>query len=91
MNDDVRDLTSFEDARPDSSEMLSEVRAGLLATPKTLPCKYFYDENGSYLFQQICELPEYYVTRTATALLKSVADEISELIGSGFQMLEYGS
>lgn len=90
MNHKVRDLASFEDARPDNIEMLAEVRAGLLSTPKTLPCKYFYDERGSDLFQKICDLPEYYPTRTETGLLKSMAGEIAELIGPGCQMIEYG-
>jgi len=90
MNQEVRDLASFEDARPDNIEMLAEVRAGLLSTPKTLPCKYFYDERGSDLFQKICDLPEYYPTRAETGLLKSMAGEIAELIGPGCQMIEYG-
>lgn len=91
MNNDAPVLASFNDARPDDNEMLSEVRAGLSATPKTLPCKYFYDEKGSDLFQQICHLPEYYPTRTETKLLQSIAGEIGELIGPGCQMIEYGS
>lgn len=91
MKENAGDLASFEDVRPDNSEMLSEVRAGLLSTPKTLPCKYFYDEKGSDLFQQICDLPEYYPTRTETSLLKSIAGELAELVGPGCQMIEYGS
>ncbi|MCS5604340.1 MAG: L-histidine N(alpha)-methyltransferase, partial [Alphaproteobacteria bacterium] len=71
--------------------MMSEIREGLLAIPKTLPCKYFYDEKGSDLFQQICDLPEYYLTRTETSLLTSIASEIAQLIGPGCQMIEYGS
>jgi len=87
----MSDVQSFEDSRPDNNEMLSEALKGLLNNPKTLPCKYFYDEKGSDLFQQICRLPEYYPTRTETFLLQSIAGEIAELIGPACQMIEYGS
>jgi L-histidine N-alpha-methyltransferase len=51
----------------------ADVRRGLTATPKTLPSKYFYDATGSKLFEDITELPEYYLTRTETALLEELA------------------
>src|SRR5215469_3344057 len=57
----------------------SDVRAGLTATPKTLPPKYFYDERGSELFDEITRLPEYYLTRTETAILQRRAAEIADL------------
>lgn len=57
----------------------SDVRAGLTATPKTLPPKYFYDERGSELFDEITRLPEYYLTRTETAILQERAAEIADL------------
>jgi L-histidine N-alpha-methyltransferase len=50
------------------------VRSGLRSSPKTLPCRYFYDDRGSRLFEQICELPEYYLTRTEDAILRDQAD-----------------
>ena len=50
------------------------VREGLTATPRTLPCRYFYDEAGSLLIEQICDLPEYYLTRTEDAILAEHAD-----------------
>ena len=43
---------------------LSDVLAGLQMTPKQLPCKYFYDQRGSELFDRICQLDEYYLTRS---------------------------
>jgi L-histidine N-alpha-methyltransferase len=49
------------------------VRAGLRSKPKTLPCRYFYDEKGSRLFEQICDLPEYYLTRTEDTILREHA------------------
>jgi L-histidine N-alpha-methyltransferase len=57
----------------------SDVRAGLTATPKTLPPKYFYDERGSELFDEITRLPEYYLTRAETAILQARAAEIASL------------
>jgi len=56
-----------------------DVRAGLTATPKTLPPKYFYDERGSELFDEITRLPEYYLTRAETAILERRAAEIADL------------
>ncbi|HJV41772.1 ergothioneine biosynthesis protein EgtB [Caulobacter sp.] len=70
---------------------LDEVVAGLSATPKTLPAKYFYDAEGSRLFEAICELPEYYLTRTETALLRQIAPEIAARIPDGAALLEFGS
>ncbi len=58
----------------DPGAFASAVRQGLLANPKTLPWPYFYDEEGSRLFELICQLPEYYLTRTEDALLKAHAD-----------------
>jgi len=68
-------------ARPDQylAELRADVRAGLTATPKTLPPKYFYDEQGSMLFDEITRLPEYYLTRAETAILQSRAAEIAAL------------
>ncbi|MGD1805331.1 L-histidine N(alpha)-methyltransferase [Dapis sp. BLCC M126] len=67
-----------------------DVIAGLTKNPKTLPPKYFYDDYGSELFEQICELPEYYPTRTETSILEKCADEIAELTGSK-ELVELGS
>jgi L-histidine N-alpha-methyltransferase len=57
----------------------TDVRAGLTASPKTLPPKYFYDARGSELFDEITRLPEYYPTRAETSILASNAAEIAEL------------
>jgi len=62
-----------------TARMAAEVRAGLLQRPlPSLPCKYFYDERGSELFEQITRQPEYYQTRTEEALLDSCADALIE-------------
>ena len=58
---------------PDIAE---DVRAGLLSLPRSLPPKYFYDERGSRLFEQICATPEYYPTRTEEKLLTHYSEDI---------------
>ncbi len=67
-----------------------DVISGLTQTPKTLPPKYFYDDHGSLLFEKICELPEYYVTRTETQILQNYASEIAHLTGP-CEIVELGS
>jgi len=56
--------------------LAEDVRKGLAKNPKELPPKYFYDAQGSKLFEQICDLPEYYLTRTERTILERIADEI---------------
>jgi dimethylhistidine N-methyltransferase len=70
---------------------LRDVIAGLQARPKSLPCKYFYDERGSQLFDQICQLDEYYLTRAELALMDQFAPEMGTQIGPGTMLVEYGS
>lgn len=67
-----------------------DVVRGLMETPKFLFPKYFYDERGSELFEQICELPEYYLTRTETSILQRYAGEIVQQIGP-CELVELGS
>jgi len=73
-----------------SSKIGSDSIEGLSKSPKTLPAKYFYDDRGSELFEQICGLPEYYLTRTETAILQSCALEIAKTTGS-CELVELGS
>jgi dimethylhistidine N-methyltransferase len=63
---------------------------GLRRPAKELPCKYFYDELGSRLFDRICELDEYYLTRTELAILDH-APEMADLLGPGCLLVEFGS
>lgn len=76
--------------REDPDTLGNIVKAGLLANPRTLPSKLFYDERGSTLFEQICELPEYYQTRTEHQLLITWANEIVEQSGAE-ELVELGS
>jgi L-histidine N-alpha-methyltransferase len=77
---------------PGHAEELSQVVAeGLSAAPKRLPCRYFYDTAGSHLFERICQLPEYYLTRTEQSILECGAEEIAEAAGRDVMLVEFGS
>jgi dimethylhistidine N-methyltransferase len=75
----------------DADSLRREVLHGLQLPAKELPCKLFYDEHGSELFEQICELDEYYLTRTEIALLERHGTEIAALIGPQVLLIELGS
>src|SRR5437764_3484018 len=81
--------------RPQAAQSLSafgaDVLAGLAATPKRLPAKYFYDEVGSRLFEQITRLPQYYPTRTELAILETFGDRITQFARPGAALVEFGS
>lgn len=68
----------------------TDIIQGLTQTPKSLPPRYFYDDRGSQLFEQICELPEYYLTRTEALILQEYASEIAALTGP-CELVELGS
>jgi dimethylhistidine N-methyltransferase len=68
-----------------------DVVAGLSLPQKAIPPKYFYDERGSQLFDAICEVPEYYPTRTEAALLSRIAPELREHLRGFDHLIEYGS
>jgi len=67
---------------PHRDRDLAELREALLRTPREIPSKHLYDERGSHLFERICELPEYYQTRTERALLERHADRIAATTGA---------
>jgi dimethylhistidine N-methyltransferase len=81
----------WNEAANNADAVLEEVLNGLSQTPKRLPCKLFYDTRGSALFERICDLDEYYLTRTELGILRSHIDEIAHRIGSGRILVEYGS
>ena len=60
-------------------------------SPRSLPCKYLYDERGSHLFDEICLLEEYYLTRSEDKIIKQYAGEMADQIGPGVMLVEYGS
>jgi dimethylhistidine N-methyltransferase len=75
----------------EDSEFARDVVAGLSKPQKSIPPKYFYDAEGSRLFEEICDLAEYYPTRTEIALLRDAAPEIAALIPEGAALVEFGS
>ncbi len=84
-------LVNVLDLEPVSEDFLAEVIAGLSSSPRSLPCKFFYDERGAALFQKICELPEYYVTRTETELLRRYGQEMADSIGANAELIGFGT
>ena len=75
----------------DSNAFASDVHSGLSSRPKVLPPKYFYDELGSALFEAICRLPEYYLTRAESELLGNYSREIAGAIEGPVRLIELGS
>jgi dimethylhistidine N-methyltransferase len=80
-------------AHPDleRERFLADALDGLRRPHKTLPCKYFYDAEGSKLFDQICGLPEYYPTRSELGILRAHAGELAACLGPETLLVEYGS
>jgi dimethylhistidine N-methyltransferase len=74
-----------------TSGFLADVIAGLSHHPRTLPCKYFYDARGAQLFQKICELPEYYITRTEIDILERHGAEIAAELGPDIELIGLGT
>ncbi len=86
----IRQLTTAPALSP-REQFLRDVCRGLERRPRTLPCKYFYDERGSDLFEQICELDEYYVTRTELGITQRYAAEMAAAVGDNVRLVEFGS
>ena len=72
-------------------EFSNDVLNGLSQIQKTLPCKYFYDERGSQLFEEICDTPEYYVTRSECNIYENFAKDMAQLIGRRALIIEPGA
>jgi len=82
---------AFHDLAPSEESFRDAVFAGLGQAKKTLPCKFFYDARGSALFERICGVPEYYLTRTEIRVLEDYAGEIARHIGAYCRLIELGS
>src|SRR5678815_4449159 len=76
---------------PESANFLADVIAGLSSNPRTIPSKYFYDDRGAALFQKICELPEYYVTRTEIDILDRSRADIASQLGANIELIGLGT
>ena len=86
----ARLATEF-DTTGDVGEHHAEILLGLTARQKHLSPKHFYDERGSRLFDQICQLPEYYLTRTELKLMDSHFTEVASLVGPRAAIIEFGA
>jgi dimethylhistidine N-methyltransferase len=73
------------------SSFLAETIAGLSQSPRRLPCKFFYDERGAQLFQKICNLREYYITRTELQILRLHGAEMADVLGENIELIGLGT
>lgn len=86
--ENLQDLT---DLHPETDVMLQDVLTGLAEAQKRIPSLYFYDQRGSELFDEVCELPEYYPTRTEIAIMGEHAADMARVMGPGVRLVELGS
>ena len=87
----ANDLIGWIDLETEQVDFRAEVLAGLRETPKRIAAKFFYDERGSQLFEEITRLPEYYLTRTEIGILQRSAPEIVDAFGDDYALVELGS
>ena len=87
----MSDYRFFDRLRPDAAAERRAITAGLLADAPAIAPKHFYDPVGSALFAAICELPEYYPTRTERAIFAEHREEIAAAIGVGRQFVDLGA
>jgi L-histidine Nalpha-methyltransferase len=84
-------MYQFIDLNGKVTDQEKDLRNGLLSDPKYIPSYFIYDTKGSRLYEQICELPEYYLTRKEKEILTNQADEIAAFLESGGTIVELGS
>ncbi|KAA8920443.1 L-histidine N(alpha)-methyltransferase [Xanthomonas sontii] len=82
---------ALTDLHPQPDDITADAIAGLSCSPKQLPSKYFYDAEGSRLFEAITRQPEYYLTRTELDLLEARMPSIAQAVGTGAHVVELGS
>lgn len=90
MSDSLHAVPSIAETAPETA-FAKDLLAALAQTPRSIAPKYFYDQEGSRLFDQICELPEYYPTRTELAILQDRASEIAVQMGANAELVEFGA
>ncbi|MEZ5469038.1 MAG: L-histidine N(alpha)-methyltransferase [Lysobacterales bacterium] len=73
------------------SDFVVDAWSGLSGRPKSLPSKYLYDARGSELFEQICDTPEYYLTRTELALMHEWVADMAKALGPDIRLVEFGN
>jgi L-histidine Nalpha-methyltransferase len=87
----TREITAVPEPGTDTARFRADILRGLRQTRKRLPSKYFYDTEGSRLFDRICELDEYYPTRTELAIMRAHAAAMAAFLGPRIALVEYGS
>jgi dimethylhistidine N-methyltransferase len=91
MSTDTAQRSGADTDTSDRNTFLHDVLTGLGQPQKSIPCKYFYDERGSALFDRITETEEYYPTRTELAIMETHVGEMAEAVGPRAALVEYGS
>jgi dimethylhistidine N-methyltransferase len=91
MLDLFSDRFSLQDTAPKTESFRDALAAGLAAPQKAIPCHFLYDRRGSLLFDEICTLEEYYLTRTELKILRQHAPDIADLAGPGAHLIELGA
>lgn len=91
MSEGLTELATANETPPDLAAERDEILEGLLAEQKHISPKFFYDERGSLLFDRICELPEYYPTRTERSIMAEHLPEIADLVGPRAAVIEFGA
>lgn len=86
----ISTLSCFEEQTV-TQDLADEIQKGLMSFPKTLPAKCFYDDVGSEIFEEICKLEEYYLTRTEQSIFERALPEIRETLPSAITLIEFGS
>jgi dimethylhistidine N-methyltransferase len=84
-------MVDIIDLAPETEDFRQALVEGLADDPKEVPCKFLYDEHGSRLFEQICELEEYYPTRTEIGIMRDHVGEMADAVGSKAALVELGS
>ncbi len=91
MNNENNSNSTIFDIENNIEDSANDIRNGLLSNQKYLPCVYFYDDHGSMLFEKICQLPEYYLTRDETEILHTFRKKIVAHFNDNTMIVEFGS
>ncbi|NMP01431.1 L-histidine N(alpha)-methyltransferase [Pseudoalteromonas arctica] len=86
----MNQVTAIKQSNITDTKFLNDVISGLTQQQKTLPCKYFYDDKGAALFEQITTLQEYYVTRTELSILEQHSKSIAQMLPENLSIIEPG-
>jgi len=87
----VNEKITSADAAAAKETFREEVLRSLSKSPRELPCKFFYDERGAQLFRQICDLSEYYITRTEVEILRLNGADMAKVLGSQIELIGLGT